>query len=1143
MQVTPSINIGLGEFGNKYIESLFEIFSDFENDLERFAIASAITFNNNKLEFTNLSNRETYNKEINLETTNRRSLIEHLEQHQSLIFFNDNIDALYSQIRNLQVNIRSSQFTISSNSVIVNIIVPFFELNAITILHPLLESLDNLKLSGQLQGITVRVFSILSKTKDDGNNSVNDIATTYIGLKEITSFIDKYPSILHHVFFIGSKNSDAIVINFTRESLAFALNEFIILEMQHHYKMLAAINDKLLSYGVGVIHFNDVLFRRFIYYKILEYKFKEEGIGKHARIDTDKIIQKTNEFLEEHQNFFNTFISKHVSDPKILEQDTDTIIGNLDNNVELFYKEFSKSIETFIETPWSKVSEAKAVIANLLGEDDEKLTGIINIYERLTIEDIEFDVIKFFNTLLPIDEQVNRDEIKKLREKITDKSNYIKQLKKELKEIQTGLDIVEDDTDISFKNGIFSFNGKKINANGYIPSQPKPDDVYFENINNEELPEYVNLKGYFLPVKNQGKLGSCSAFPISATYEYFAEKNNKNVNVSELFIYYNARLARGKEKEDSGAYLSDAIEGVKKFGACFNSTWKYNVSKFHDKPSEEAYKEAKQFLADKYYRIQPNIKDLKFALAKGYPVIFGLKLYKSFYVRNNTGIIPFPSAKEQKLGKYGNHAMLLIGYSDQEKLFLVRNSWGTDFGESGYCYIPYDYLANPMYCSEAFIIQQIVDLDYNGISTVTSNVNFFFSQHKDLVRKNIIEYELRRNDKELKDLQKQLKEDTEKYEEQIQNLKNPSFRKRLLKNKLDILEDEKKKTLLQKENQGLDDTHVKQKNTTLFLGILLTIASIGFSPFTSFLSLIGLLPSLFLIYYSFKKKKNIKRVVDNETYKVLHNPEAERIDKEIKELRINFKAASLLLDKMNSLSNDLRTYLKSLNNFDENISLWSEEINTEQRKIKFESPTFVINLINEKRLLRYISDGRNTWLDKLVSFSKFFFDIYSLDTDITMEKIISDLKNNTKNNINQQINNILDFSMIRYLLDKGDDNEEYIYFNDHESINTLFEKLEKLSVPFANKTTDLTEPDSTHQMIVLGNEKESIIERFKDELSMFYTGTLPTSLIIRNNKKLSMLKIETGIKIENLVAFRKSLVEYELLKEEQKNNEYKICLK
>jgi C1A family cysteine protease len=41
--------------------------------------------------------------------------------------------------------------------------------------------------------------------------------------------------------------------------------------------------------------------------------------------------------------------------------------------------------------------------------------------------------------------------------------------------------------------------------------------------------------------------------------------------------------------------------------------------------------------------------------------------------------------------------MLCVGYSDPDRVFIVRNSWGSDWGDKGYCYIPYDYLMSEKY--------------------------------------------------------------------------------------------------------------------------------------------------------------------------------------------------------------------------------------------------------------------------------------------------------------------------------------------------------------------------------------------------------------------------------------------------------------
>ncbi len=43
----------------------------------------------------------------------------------------------------------------------------------------------------------------------------------------------------------------------------------------------------------------------------------------------------------------------------------------------------------------------------------------------------------------------------------------------------------------------------------------------------------------------------------------------------------------------------------------------------------------------------------------------------------------------------GAHAMVIVGYDDAKQAFKVRNSWGADWGEDGYCWIGYDTFSDP----------------------------------------------------------------------------------------------------------------------------------------------------------------------------------------------------------------------------------------------------------------------------------------------------------------------------------------------------------------------------------------------------------------------------------------------------------------
>ncbi|CAJ1337230.1 unnamed protein product [Effrenium voratum] len=57
--------------------------------------------------------------------------------------------------------------------------------------------------------------------------------------------------------------------------------------------------------------------------------------------------------------------------------------------------------------------------------------------------------------------------------------------------------------------------------------------------------------------------------------------------------------------------------------------------------------------------------------------------------------------------------MLIVGYSDRQKVFIIRNSWGTSWGDGGYGYVPYDYICNDDFnFLGQYAIMGLTDMDF-----------------------------------------------------------------------------------------------------------------------------------------------------------------------------------------------------------------------------------------------------------------------------------------------------------------------------------------------------------------------------------------------------------------------------------------------
>lgn len=230
---------------------------------------------------------------------------------------------------------------------------------------------------------------------------------------------------------------------------------------------------------------------------------------------------------------------------------------------------------------------------------------------------------------------------------------------------------------------------------GWIPDYPDFRDHTFSGfgvgLTPVSLPTVVDHRDHDTPIYNQGDLGSCTANAIGALYDFVTIKQGESlVTPSRLFIYYLEREIEGTVDYDNGAMIRTGMKVISKFGAAPELYWPYDISKFRERPSPRAFTKALRHQALVYERVPRDLNLMRRLLANGLPFVFGFIVYDSFYQADPGGVVPIPKQGDRMVG---GHAVMAVGYDDNNQHFIVRNSWGADWGVGGYFYLPYMFLS------------------------------------------------------------------------------------------------------------------------------------------------------------------------------------------------------------------------------------------------------------------------------------------------------------------------------------------------------------------------------------------------------------------------------------------------------------------
>ena len=907
----------------------------------------------------------------------------------------------------------------------------------------LLKSLPNRFFHIDIVGLNYDLQSAITGTAsiDDAILRKQRVNISKKSISEIVKFRkDNHDSIFHFILMQNTQEG-GVALDLKPDSFIRILGEYSLLCIEHYKNIFGTSipESDLQSFGFSVLHFDHFYFIDYLLHKAYIHAMEREGVNVEE-VDINAAFNKSEAILNPRINLLTDFLNNEVLprldlDNKDNEQD---IIEEVCPKLDVLLDKLESECDEIINDKALLIPHKRAILAALLGYDDELFKNSIFKDETPILDDLDTEAMDFYinqnNSLLPEtirEDDDYSDEEKQLfedailspdKEKVVNPLNkmknlhtemqrrigYLRDLEKETKQLEIQISNIDKSKKSLIEGDFFVYGDHKFRLLPYIEEVPLIEDYIAHDVKEKS----IDLRENFTEIKNQGEQGSCTAYVVTSIFEYILKQNKQeNLDLSEAFVYYNARLKAGETSKDGGSRYDYAIESMTEYGICTEKLMPYSENCFNTPPSEDAIIDASTRKIKKALNIKLILNDIKSALEDGYPVAISAQLYDSFGL-GLKGIISLPTLEELECAakdesKHGQHAMVICGYDDDKKLFVVRNSWGKTFGDKGYCYLPYSYITNEKLVSFACIITEVETSTPIVVKTekVKSRLAFdetdsvikyaikknFLYEENQILKKNKTDYEIYRTFYEF------LKETLKNPNNQVR-LRNAGIKKSKSNNvklaiKYQSIQDDKYRQL---EEFDKYSKHTAITISFISLGIIAIVGLLAYFlgiivfewqyTWYAFGSVIASILLMFFLYFPIRKHK--RKLLEEKLDENLKNL-AIKINNQKNELaRANLKSyiTGHYLTKLFDIQAAIAAKLDATSSFLENLNTWYlEELS-------------VINDLNSGTQLPFIPILKNDVLNR-------YFEQYKDDItrDISLCNQIIYFSNNEKV-INRQNN-------------------------------------------------------------------------------------------------------------------------------------------
>lgn len=245
------------------------------------------------------------------------------------------------------------------------------------------------------------------------------------------------------------------------------------------------------------------------------------------------------------------------------------------------------------------------------------------------------------------------------------------------------------------------------------PNYVMGNDVLVDLEISDDLPNEFDLSEFLPPVGNQGNMGSCTSWAIS----YYMKSMQERIQSSESQVlspaYTYNQISQGV---CGGTALTETLDILKEQGVSSWSSFPYSDTDCITQPSDEIIQAAAENKISDYKGLSGDnmVNEMKTLLTQQTSIIISTTISKEFGRTDVEGL----AAYREHVVNYsetGCHALLVVGYSDFNNAFKVVNSWGTDWGNSGFVWIDYKAFENVSDDTAAFRVINAAYIAYDAL--------------------------------------------------------------------------------------------------------------------------------------------------------------------------------------------------------------------------------------------------------------------------------------------------------------------------------------------------------------------------------------------------------------------------------------------